>query len=222
MTHRLTRVLFVAVLGASAVGSVSRAFADPEDRRERKEEHRREERREDRREDRERDRERREDRREGREREREREHAYRGPTMAPPAPRYERHVERPGHVWINGHYTHVNGQYIWNAGRFERERAGYRWREPRWEIRDGVYVRVEGEWYAPGPTIAPPAVRVERWEPRAGFLWVRGHHEWRGGVWAWVPGHYERERAGYIYREPTWVMRDGVYVQVGGSWEIVR
>jgi hypothetical protein len=110
---------------------------------------------------------------------------------------------------------------VWEPGRYERERVGYRWREPRWEVRDGVYVRVEGDWIATGPAIAPPAVRVERWEPRSGFLWVRGRWTWVNGQWAWTPGHYERERAGYVWREPRWEQRDGAWVEVGGTWEVV-
>jgi hypothetical protein len=94
-----------------------------------------------------------------------------------------------------------------------------RWREPRWEVRDGVYMRVEGGWFAPGPTMAPPVMRVEHWEPRAGSVWVRGRWDWANGQWVWAGGHYEAERPGYIWREPRWEMRDGVYVQVGGTWE---
>jgi hypothetical protein len=87
-------------------------------------------------------------------------------------------------------------------------------------VRDGAYVRIDGEWFAPGPSVAPPTLREERWEARRGFVWVRGRWEWRGGEWAWVPGHYERERAGYIWREPRWEQRDGVYVNVEGSWVV--
>jgi hypothetical protein len=109
---------------------------------------------------------------------------------------------------------------VWVGGRYERERRGYRYREPRWETRDGVYVRVDGDWAPIGPVAAPPSLREERWESRRGFVWVRGRWDWRGGEWAWVPGHYERERAGYIYREPRWEQRDGVYINVEGTWVI--
>jgi hypothetical protein len=84
-------------------------------------------------------------------------------------------------------------------------------------VRDGVYVRVDGGWT---PIVAPPPRREERWAARRGFLWVSGRWDWRGGEWAWTPGHYERERAGYIYREPRWEERDGVYVTVEGGWVI--
>jgi hypothetical protein len=51
-------------------------------------------------------------------------------------------------------------------------------------------------------------------------VWIRGRWDWRGGEWAWTPGHYERERAGYIWREPRWEQRDGVYVNVEGTWVV--
>jgi len=55
---------------------------------------------------------------------------------------------------------------------------------------------------------APPPVRVERFEARPGFIFVRGHWEWRNGQHEWVPGHYVRERRGYRYERDRWVMND--------------
>ncbi|MCW5801040.1 MAG: YXWGXW repeat-containing protein [Deltaproteobacteria bacterium] len=120
-------------------------------------------------------------------------------------------------MWINGHYDWVGGNYTWVGGRYERERAGYRWRDHRWEIRDGVYTRIDGGWISIGPTVAPPALRFERVVTRPGFVWVRGHWDWRGS-WVWVPGHHERVRAGHRWRDRSWVQRDGVYVSVEGGW----
>jgi len=34
---------------------------------------------------------------------------------------------------------------------------------------------------------APPPIRVERFEPRPGHIWVRGHWEWRDGRHEWIP-----------------------------------
>jgi hypothetical protein len=144
---------------------------------------------------------------------------HRHPYEAPPAARYERHDNRRGHVWVNGGWDWRDGRYVWVGGRYEPERRGYRWREPRWEVRDGAYIRVDGGWITAGPVSVPPVLRVERWDPRPGFVWVRGRWEWRGD-WTWVPGHYERERSGYIYREPRWEQRDGVYVNVEGGWVV--
>jgi hypothetical protein len=86
-------------------------------------------------------------------------------------------------------------------------------------------VWVDGAWTAAAPlpqypTQAPPPPRVENVNARRGFIWVRGRWEWNGSDWAWTPGHYERERAGYIYREPRWEQRDGVYVKIDGTWVV--
>ena len=145
---------------------------------------------------------------------------HRHPYEAPPAARYERHDHRRGYVWVNGNWDWRDGRYVWVGGRYEPERRGHRWREPRWEVRDGAYIRVDGGWVAVGPVAAPPVLRVERWDPRPGFVFIRGHWEWRDGEWAWMPGHYERERAGYIYREPRWEQRDGAWVSIEGTWVI--
>jgi hypothetical protein len=43
-----------------------------------------------------------------------------------------------------------------------------------------------------GPPPPPPPVVVEQpWAPPyQGAVWIRGHHEWRGGAWVWVGGYY--------------------------------
>ena len=207
----LSRLFIVTLICLMA----SPAFADRRrDRRDRRDDRReqRQDRRDDRRDHRYDRRDRRVDRRIDR-----RDHRVR-PFRAPPARRVERWAPRRGHVWVNGHWDWRNGDYVWVGGRYERERRGYRWREPRWEMRNGAYVSVAGGWVSLGPTVAPPARRVERWAPRRGFVWVNGHWDWRGGQWAWVPGHYERARAGHRYRERRWESRDGVYISVDGGW----
>lgn len=141
----------------------------------------------------------------------------RGPRHAPPAARVEHAAPRRGHVWVGGHYDYAGDNYVWVSGRYEPERRGHRWRDHRWEVRDGVYTRIDGGWISVGPTVAPPAHRVERFEARAGYSWVRGHWDWQGS-WVWVPGHHERVRAGQRWRDRNWVQQDGVYVVVEGGW----
>lgn len=207
----MRKTWMLAVLLAGAIAAP--AFADHErhreERHERHEERHEERRRDDRREERHeehRDVERREERRWLRDR--------------PPAIRVERHEPRRGYTWVNGRYDVLNGRYEWVGGRYERERVGYRWREPRYEVRDGVYVAFDGGWDSLGPVVAPPSLREERWESRRGYVFVRGSWGWRDGGWAWTPGHYEVERVGYRYREPRWEQREGVYVNLGGTWEV--
>ncbi|MFT3694243.1 MAG: hypothetical protein QM831_13945 [Kofleriaceae bacterium] len=190
---KTTRILATMILGLAVTGT---AFADPERRREERREERHEERREERHEER-----------------------HEGPRGAPPAARFERHEVRRGQVWVGGSYQWRGGAYVWEPGRYEAERRGYRWREPRWEVRDGVYIRTEGGWIVDGPGMAPPALREERWEARRGFVFIRGRWDWVGGQYSWVPGHYEKERVGHVWHEPRWEARDGVYVRVEGNWE---
>jgi len=66
---------------------------------------------------------------------------------APPAPREEVVVYRPGHVWVHGHWHHDNGHYVWRGGYYERERPGYIFVEGRWERRGHKHVWVEGGWH---------------------------------------------------------------------------
>jgi len=68
---------------------------------------------------------------------------------------------------------------------------------------------------------APPAPRHEvAPAAREGWIWAPGHYELRGNEYAWVEGHWMRERVGYEYREPRWVQRgDGSWVLVGNNWE---
>jgi hypothetical protein len=65
---------------------------------------------------------------------------------APPAPREEVVVSRPGYVWIHGHWHHDRGHYVWRGGYYERERPGYSYVEGRWEKHGKKHVYVEGRW----------------------------------------------------------------------------
>lgn len=67
--------------------------------------------------------------------------------------------------------------------------------------------------------VAPPAPRVERLPPpRAGYVWVSGHWEWRHNRHVWVKGNWVRERRGYRYVQPNWVERDGRWAMERGNW----
>ena len=139
---------------------------------------------------------------------------------APPPVRQERWKPRRGYVWVNGHWDWRGSDWVWVSGRYERERSGFRYREPTWVQQGGAWVAVDGDWVAMGPTVAPPPPRQERWRPRRGYVWVDGHWDWRGNRWTWVPGRYERERRGQVYRAPRWEQQGGVYVNVSGGWVV--
>jgi len=66
--------------------------------------------------------------------------------LAPPAPRYERVVVRPGYVWTPGYYRWTNNRYVWVGGTYVVERPGYRWRPHRWTSMNGRWRFEEGGW----------------------------------------------------------------------------
>jgi hypothetical protein len=143
-----------------------------------------------------------------------------GPREAPPPIREER--VRPkgrGWVWVQGFWDWRNGRWEWTGGRWEKSRQGRRWRPDTWELRNGVYVRVQGDWIDDRPTQAPPSPREERFQNRRGFTWVPGHWDWENGQWQWVAGKYERERRGKRWRNVRWELKDGAWVRVDGSWD---
>lgn len=69
-----------------------------------------------------------------------------------------------------------------------------------------------------GPSEPPPPVVVERHDPRPGYVWVGGHHEWRHRRYVWRGGHYARERHGRNWRDGSWEQRGGHYRYHRGGW----
>ena len=68
---------------------------------------------------------------------------------APPPPREERVVVRPGYTWIAGSWiwdTHSR-RHVWHRGYYVRERQGYTWSAPNWyQGPHGHWHRHEGHW----------------------------------------------------------------------------
>jgi len=51
----------------------------------------------------------------------------------------------------------------------------------------------------------PPALQVETIPaPVTGQVWVPGYYDYRDGHYAWVAGHMEPERTGYVYVAPRY------------------
>ncbi|HEX3058731.1 MAG TPA: YXWGXW repeat-containing protein [Usitatibacter sp.] len=51
----------------------------------------------------------------------------------------------------------------------------------------------------------PPALQVETVPaPTSGQVWVPGYYDYRDGQYAWVSGHFEPERVGYVYVAPRY------------------
>jgi hypothetical protein len=144
------------------------------------------------------------------------------PREAPPPPREERVAARAGFTWQPGRWDWRRGKWEWMSGHWEKERHGKKWRQARWEQQNGAYVLVDGDWVddvVVRPTAAPPAPREEKFDPRPGFVYVRGRWDWRNGNWEWQPGRWEKERRGKHWREARWEQQNGAYVLVDGGWE---
>jgi hypothetical protein len=84
----------------------------------------------------------------------------------------------------------------------------------------GIGAAAQAQYSAIVSTAPPPPRHEAVPADREGWVWAPGHYEWRGNEYAWVEGHWIRERVGYEYREPRWVQRgDGSWVLVGNNWE---
>jgi len=69
--------------------------------------------------------------------------------------------------------------------------------------------------------IGPPPVRVEHPGPPPGrdFVWIRGHHQWDGRAYVWVPGRYERiPHAHAVWVDGRWRRTPRGWVWVEGHW----
>lgn len=66
--------------------------------------------------------------------------------VAPPPPRVETVVVRPGYVWSHGHYYWNSTRYVWIPGRYVTYRHGYVWNHPRYVYRANRYYYVRGHY----------------------------------------------------------------------------
>lgn len=74
--------------------------------------------------------------------------------------------------------------------------------EGRTDVRYGGRGYHAGRGYYAGPRVhyynrwQRPALYVEHYDVRPGFIWVHGDWSWDGYEWIWAPGHYIREGVG--------------------------
>ena len=67
--------------------------------------------------------------------------------------------------------------------------------------------------------IAPPLVRYEAVPaPRPGYLWAPGYWNAKHDRHVWQAGHWERDRKGYYYAQPTWTQHDNRWQLEHGGW----
>lgn len=65
---------------------------------------------------------------------------------APPPPRVERVVVRPGYVWTPGYWRWNGRRHVWIGGHYVRARPGYVYVGPRWEPHGPAYRFHRGYW----------------------------------------------------------------------------
>jgi hypothetical protein len=111
---------------------------------------------------------------------------------------------RPGNVWVNGRYTYVNNQWIWNAGYWQPERTGHYWVQGAWQPRGNQYVWVDGHWA----------------EPRAGYIYVDGYYDYRDTGYVWTPGYWETDRPGHVYVSGSYTVVGGRRSYNRGRWAV--
>ncbi|HEU0036632.1 MAG TPA: hypothetical protein VFQ53_38730 [Kofleriaceae bacterium] len=149
----------------------------------------------------------------------------------PPAALAENPRPLPGKIWNPGNWRWENGGWRWFGGAYTDARPGYRFVPGKWIQGNGIWKWQKAEWiadapppppppsYSSGPTTPPPPPRDERYEPKSGFVWARGHYEWRNGQYEWMPGHWERERASKHWVDARWELRGNVWVFIQGGWQ---
>ena len=54
-------------------------------------------------------------------------------NLAPPPPRVEHVVVRPGYAWVPGYWRWNGRTHVWVGGYYVRARPGYAYRPARWE-----------------------------------------------------------------------------------------
>ena len=68
---------------------------------------------------------------------------------APPPPRVEYRMERPGrnHIWIAGYWDRQDDRWAWAPGRWEvPSQRGSRWIRPQYRQEAGAYRYEPGRW----------------------------------------------------------------------------
>lgn len=139
-------------------------------------------------------------------------------------------------VWRPGRWENARAGYRWEPGRWERRGNRWHWVDGTW-VRATVRVRDHRRAAPPPPpppprrvvrdhrrvpaypTTAPPPPRSERPGARPGYVFIRGHWEWRRGRWVWKAGHWKRVRSGFRWVPGHWENRGDRYVWVAGHWE---
>lgn len=69
------------------------------------------------------------------------------PNVAPPAPRIEAVVARPGQVWTPGYWNWEGNHYVWTGGAYVRAHPGWNWIRAQWaQGPNGGWHLQQGHW----------------------------------------------------------------------------
>src|SRR5579862_1218360 len=101
-------------------------------------------------------------------------------NAAPPMAVDVAYAERPGYVWIQGHWGWNSGRWMWVGGYYEPERVGSVWIDGYWGYNGGRWAWNNGRWEAGRP----------------GYSYSRGYYN--NG--AWVQGGWREGGNGGYYR----------------------
>jgi len=85
-------------------------------------------------------------------------------------------------------------------------------------IAPGCVVRAHGRASVVADEAPPEPQYAEQPAPREGYVWVRGHWEWRAGRWVWKRGYWKRDRSGYTWVPGHWERRGSRHHWVEGRW----
>ena len=69
-----------------------------------------------------------------------------------------------------------------------------------------------------GSNVAPPPARVEKFEPRDGYVWAPGYWEWGGRSYHWVSGTYLLQRRGAHWVADRWEQVGPRWQRIAGHW----
>lgn len=139
----------------------------------------------------------------------------------------------PGLVWVAGHYSWSNNQWVWVSGAWiTPPQPGAVWVEGSWDQRTQTWT--EGHWEVTQPAVvaapppgviviasAPPPIRIEHrgHRPGRGYVWVTGYWGHDHGRYVWVPGRWSVPPRGHRHWvEPRWEHRGGSFLFIEGHW----